>query len=170
MARKRIASPQQIKDLDDANQALAEIGSLNLQIEAIDGDASQKIGKIKEAAAKAGERARERIKDLESALALYAEYNKMELFSEKKTIELSYGTIGFRKSTKVSIKKSTLELLKKLFPGKGVRIKEEVDKEALAEFADEELAQVDAAKLEDDVFGYTVNRDEVNRRLLEAAG
>ncbi len=168
MARKRIASPQQIKTLDDANLALSEIGTLELHLEGIDGEASQAIGKIKEKAAKAGERARHRIKELEAALALYAEYNKLELFSEKKTIELSYGTIGFRKSTKVSIKKTTLDLLKKLFPGKGIRTKEEVDKDALAEFADEELAQVDAAKVEDDVFGYEVNRDEVNKRLLQA--
>jgi phage host-nuclease inhibitor protein Gam len=168
MARKRITSPQQIKNLDDANAALAEIGSLELRLEKIDGEASQRIGKIKEAAASAGEESRDRIKELESALALFAEYNKAELFREKKTIELSYGEIGFRKSTKVSVKKSTIELLKKLFPGKGIRVKEEIDKEALAEFEDGELAQVDAAKVENDVFGYKVNRDEINKRLLQA--
>lgn len=167
MSRKRIATPQQIKNLDDANQALAEIGALELKLEKIDGEASMKIGKIKESAAIAGEASRERIKELESALALFAEYNKAEIFGVKKTIELPYGEIGFRKSTKVSIKKSTLELLKKLFPGKGVRVKEEVDKDALAEFEDDELAQVDAAKVETDVFGYKVNRDEVNKRLLQ---
>ncbi len=68
----------------------------------------------------------------------------------------------------MSVKKSTIELLKKLFPGKGIRVKEEIDKEALAEFEDGELAQVDAAKVENDVFGYKVNRDEINKRLLQA--
>jgi phage host-nuclease inhibitor protein Gam len=168
MARKRIASPQQVKDLDDANKALAEIGGLELQLEAIDGEASTEIGKIKERAAKAGEKARNRIKDLEAALALYAEYNKAELFSERKTLELSYGTIGFRESTKVSVKKATIELLQKLFNGRGVRIEKKVDKDELRNFSDEELAQVDAAKVTQDVFGYTVNRDEVNKNLLRA--
>jgi hypothetical protein len=47
-------------------------------------------------------------------------------------------------------------------------VKEEIDKDALAEFEDGDLAQVDAAKVENDVFGYKVNRDEINKRLLQA--
>jgi len=163
--RKRIATPQQVKDLDEANLALAEIGRLQMKLEAIDGKASEKIGKIKEAAAKEGESARERIQELDSALALYAEYNKRELFKEKKTIALSYGNIGFRLSTKVSIKKTTLELLRKLMPH-GIRFKEEIDKEEMKNWDDGQLAQVDAAKVETDTFFYEVNREQVNQDLL----
>lgn len=159
----------QIKSLDDANQALAEIGRLTMRLEAIDGKAAEKIGKIKEEAAKSGEEFRERIKELESALALYSEYNKGDLFKDKKSISLSYGTIGFRLSTKISIKRSTLELLKKLFGGKGVRIKEEVDKEELKDWPDTDLAQVDAAKITQDTFFYEVNREEVNKDLMRAS-
>jgi hypothetical protein len=68
----------------------------------------------------------------------------------------------------VSIKRTSLELIKKLFPGKGIRIKEEVDKEQLNDWSDEELAQVDAAKVAQDTFFYVVNRDEVNKDLLKA--
>lgn len=167
--RKRISGTMQIKSLDDANQALAEIGRLTMRLEAIDGKAAEKIGKIKEEAAKSGEEFRERIKELESALALYSEYNKGDLFKDKKSISLSYGTIGFRLSTKISIKRSTLELLKKLFGGKGVRIKEEVDKEELKDWPDTDLAQVDAAKITQDTFFYEVNREEVNKDLMRAS-
>ena len=166
--RTRLTSTEQIRDLDEANQAIAEIGRLTMQIESIDGKASEKIGKIKEDAARAGEPARERIKELESALLLYAEYNKGDLFKDRKSIPLSYGTIGYRLSTRVSVKRTTLELLKKLFKGKGVRIKEEVDKEELLTWKDEDLAQVDAAKLVQDTFFYEVNREEVNKDLLKA--
>ncbi len=166
--RRRITGTAQIKSLDDANVALAEIGRLTLQIEAIDGKATEKIGKIKEDAAIKGKEARERIQEIESALSLYADYNKAELFKDRKTIPLSYGEIGFRLSTKVSIKRTSLELIKKLFPGKGIRIKEEVDKEQLNDWSDEELAQVDAAKVAQDTFFYVVNRDEVNKDLLKA--
>jgi phage host-nuclease inhibitor protein Gam len=159
----------QIKSLDDANQALAEIGRLTMRLEAIDGKAAEKIGKIKEEAAKNGEEFRERIKELESALALFSEYNKGDLFKDKKSISLSYGTIGFRLSTKISIKSSTLDLLKKLFGGKGVRIKEEVDKEELKDWSDTDLAQVDAAKITKDIFFYEVNREEVNKDLMRAS-
>jgi phage host-nuclease inhibitor protein Gam len=166
--RKRIAGTAQIQSLEDANAALAEIGRLTLQIEAIDGKAAEKIGRIKEEAAVKGKEARDRIQDIEGALSLYADYNKAELFKDKKTIPLSYGEIGYRLSTKVSIKRTTLDLLKKLFPGRGLRIKEEVDKEQLKDWTDEELAQVDAAKVPQDMFFYVVNRDEVNKDLLRA--
>ncbi|HPA71679.1 MAG TPA: host-nuclease inhibitor Gam family protein [Spirochaetota bacterium] len=166
--RKRITGTAQIKSLEDANAALAEIGRLTLQIEAIDGKATEKIGKIKEDAAIKGKEARERIQDIETALSLYADYNKAELFQDRKSIPLTYGQIGFRMSTKVSIKRTTLELLKKLFPGKGLRVKEEVDKEQLKDWPDEDLAQVDAAKVPQDTFFYEVNRDEVNKDLLKA--
>jgi phage host-nuclease inhibitor protein Gam len=167
--RKRVVTPQQIKNLDEANQALAEIGGLQFKLKVIDGKASEKIGKIKEQAAKDGEESRNRIQELDSALALYAEYNKTDLFKEKKTVTLSYGNIGFRLSTKVSIStKTTLELLKKLFGSKGIRIKEEVDKEELKTWDDSQLAQVDAAKVEKDTFFYEVNEEEVNQDLMKA--
>ena len=170
MSRKSIPSPQQIKNLDEANTALAEIGSLQLQLEAIDGKGSEKIGAIKEKMAKDGEAARQRIQELDSALALYAEYNKQELFKDKKTVPLSYGNIGFRLSTKIKTKKTTQELLKKLFGGRGLRIKEEVDKEQLKEWTESELAQVDAAKVVEDTFFYEVNKEEVNQDMMKAVG
>lgn len=168
MPRTRIASPQQIKTLNDANQALKEIGALQIQLEVIDGEASKEIGLIKERAAKDGEKARAKIKNLEQALALFGEYNKADLFSEKKTVELSYGSIGFRLSTKVKTKKNTLELLKKLFPGKAIRIEEKINKEELKDWEDKDLAKVDAAKVTEDTFGYEVNKEEVNKNLLKA--
>lgn len=168
--RTRVATPQQVKNLDEANAALAEIGTLNAKLSVIDAVATKKIGAIKEKAANDGEEARDRIRELESALSLYAEYNKLELFKERKSVPLAYGTIGYRLSTKVSIKKTTLELLKKLFPGRGIRIKEEVDKEELKEWEDSALASVDAAKIETDTFFYEVNQEEVNADLLKRAG
>ncbi|MBN2157887.1 MAG: host-nuclease inhibitor Gam family protein [Spirochaetes bacterium] len=167
--RTRIASTAQIKSLNEANEALAEIGRLTLNIEAIDGKASEAIGKTKEKAAKDGEASRARIQDLENALLNYAEYYKGDLFKDRKSIPLSYGTIGYRMSTKVSIKKATLDLLRKLFEGRGIRVKEEVDKDALKEWKDEDLAQVDAVKVTQDTFFYEVNRDEINKDLMKVS-
>jgi phage host-nuclease inhibitor protein Gam len=84
MARKRITSPQQIKNLDDANAALAEIGSLERRLEKIEGAASQRIGKIKEAAASAGEESRDRIKELESALACSPNTTRLNSLGRRK--------------------------------------------------------------------------------------
>jgi phage host-nuclease inhibitor protein Gam len=155
-----------IKNNNEANTALGKIAICELKLSEIDGDASIEVGKIKEQAAKAGEALRREIQSLGEGVNLYADYNKDELFSNKRSVDFSYGTIGFRKSTKVKTKKSTLELLKKLFQGKGINVKESIDKTVLSEWDDELLAQVDAAKVTDDTFYYETNKDEVNKNLL----
>ena len=166
MGRIRVQAPDEIKSLVDAETALGEIGSLMNELDQIDAKGTKKIAEIKSKMASEGEKARERIKTLEANLALYAKYNKAELFKDKKTVILAYGSFGFRQSTSVRVKKTTTELLKKLFHGKGIRIKEEPDKEQLKDWSDEDLATVDAAKTVKDEFGYDINREEVNRRLL----
>jgi len=171
MTRKKLSTPMEITTADEANAALREIGTLTIKLEAIDAKADQEIGKVKEKAALLGEEHRERITDLEDALSLFCKVNKHKLFNERKSIPLSYGIIGFRQSTSVKTKRTTLELVKKLFPDRiktAIRVKEEVNKEDLKEWADEELAQVDAAKVPEDKPFYEVNREEVNKNLLKA--
>lgn len=167
MPRVKPQSPEKINNLDEATAALKEIAILQIKLDNIDNESSKKIAEIKEKAAKQGETARDRIKQLGSSLALYADYNKPDLFSEKKSIDLNWGIIGFRLSTKVSIKKTTLELLKKLFPGKGVKIEEKVSKDELSDWKDEDLSQVDAAKIQEDTFYYELNKEAVNKVLLK---
>jgi phage host-nuclease inhibitor protein Gam len=48
-----------------------------------------------------------------------------------------------------------------------IRVKEEADKEAMAELGDEELAQTDAVRKVKDDFFCEANREEVNRELLK---
>ncbi|MDR1252858.1 MAG: host-nuclease inhibitor Gam family protein [Treponema sp.] len=156
-----------IKTIDDANLALKEIGLFEHQLAVIDGEANKEIAAIKEKCAKEGEGLRSRIADLSALLGAYAEYNRAELFKDRKSVELSFGSFGYRKSTAISVKKTTLELLKKLGLARYVRIKEEADKEAMAELDDETLAQVDAVRKIKDAFFCEANRAEVNKELLK---
>ncbi|MCB1172165.1 MAG: host-nuclease inhibitor Gam family protein [Leptospiraceae bacterium] len=169
MATRRVKpKAHQIKTIDDANSALADIARLQIQLEQIDNEASIEIGKIKERAAKDGKPIRDQIEALGNSLATFGEYNKDELFGDKRTVTVSYGIFGFRKSTKIRVKKTTLELLQKLFQGDGIRIKEEVDREALKDWDESDLAQVDAAKVTEDNFFYEVDREAINQNLLNA--
>ena len=156
-----------IKNLDDANLVLKEIGLLERELEAIDADAHKQMAEIKSAAATAGGPIRKRIGDLSSLLGAYAEYNRTELFKDRKTVELSFGLFGYRKSTSISVRKTTLDALKKLFPGQYIRVKEEPDKEAMAALDDDQLAQVDAVRKVKDGFFCEANREEVNKELLK---
>ncbi len=166
MARIKPVSPEKINNIDDAREALKEIAILQNKLDQLDAEATKKISEIKEKIAKQGEVSRDRIKVLGSSLALYADYNKPDLFTDKKSLDLNWGIIGFRLSTKVSIKKTTLELLKKLFPGKAVKVEEKVSKDELSDWKDEDLAQVDAAKIAEDTFFYELNKEAINKELL----
>jgi phage host-nuclease inhibitor protein Gam len=114
---------------------------------------------------KQGEGIRKRIVDLSAALGAYSEYNKAELFQNRKSVDLAFGSFGYRKSTSISVKKTTLELLRKLKLGKYIRVKEEPDKEAMGALDDETLAQVDAVRKVKDDFFCEANKEEVNAAI-----
>jgi phage host-nuclease inhibitor protein Gam len=157
-----------IKTLEEANLVLKEIGMLEHELDAIDAECDKQIAQVKEDAAKQGDGLRKRILDLTATLGLYAQYNRDELFRDRKSIDLPFGKIGFRQSTSIRINtKTTLELLRKLGLKDCIRIKEEPDKEAMGELEDEVLAQVDAVRKVEDKFFAETNKEEINKELLK---
>jgi phage host-nuclease inhibitor protein Gam len=156
-----------INSLEDANLVLKEIGLLERELESIDAEAHKQMADIKAAAVKKGEALRKRIVDNAALLGAYAEYNRSDLFKDRKSVDLVFGSFGYRKSTSLSVKKTTLELLKKLNLGKYIRLKEEPDKDAMAAMTDEELVQVDAVRKVKDDFFCEANKDEINKELLK---
>ena len=156
-----------IKSLDEANMGLKEIGLLEKELEIIDGDAHKRIAEIKSEAAEKGKEIRQRIADLSALLGAFAEYNKSELFKDRKSVQLSFGVFGYRKSTSISVKKTTLELLKKKKLTNYILVKEEPSKEAMADLDDDTLAQVDAVRKVKDDFFCEADKEEINKELLK---
>lgn len=158
-----------LESLDDVNLALRDIGLKEKELDAIDSKAAKEIAEIKTRAAKDGEELRKEIAETAAKIQAYAEYNKAELFKDKKSVDLSFGKIGYRQSTKISVKKTTLELLKKLGFKSCVRIKEECDKDAMSNLTDDDLKSVDAARKVSNDFFCEANMEEVNKDLLKQA-
>ncbi|MBQ3837714.1 MAG: host-nuclease inhibitor Gam family protein [Treponema sp.] len=158
-----------LESLDDVNLALRDIGLAEKELEAIDNEANKRIAEIKTETAKEGEKLRSRIQDLSAKIAAFAEYNKAELFKDNKSVELSFGKFGWRKTTKISVKKTTLELLKKMKLFQYIRCKEEPDKNAMTELTDDALLQVDACRKITDDFFCEADTEEVNKDLLKSA-
>jgi len=158
-----------LESLEDVNLALRDIGLAEKELEAIDNEANKQIAEIKTETAKKGEKLRLRIQDLSAKIAAFAEYNKADLFKDNKSVELSFGKFGWRKTTKISVKKTTLELLRRMNLLKCIRTKEEPDKNAMAELTDEELLQVDAVRKVSDDFFCEADTEEVNKDLLQSA-
>ncbi|MEL5720322.1 MAG: host-nuclease inhibitor Gam family protein, partial [Treponemataceae bacterium] len=152
MARYK-PSTGKLENLNDVDLALKEIGVMERELEVIDAKANEKILAIKNDAKKKGEVMRKNIAELSAKIGSYAEYNKDELFKDRKSVNLTFGVFGFRKSTSISVKKTTVELLKKLNLFDFLNIKETPDKDKMSAMDDETLAQVDAVrKVKDDFF------------------
>jgi len=162
-------TPDRLENLEDADVALRNLGLLEREIEQIDAEAQRQIGEIKALAAKQGEPLRKRITELATKIQAYADYNKEDLFKDRKSIDLTFGKFGYRKTTSISVKKSTVELLDKMNLNKFIRIEKQPDKEAMKEMDDEALAQVDAVRKTKDDFFCESNREEVNKDLLKQA-
>ena len=158
-----------LDSLEDANLALKDIGLAEKELASIDAKAAKEIAEIKTKAAKEGEAIRKHIAETTAKIQAYAEYNRDELFKDRKSVELSFGSLGFRKSTKISVKKTTLELLKKMGFVACVRTKEECDKEAMSNLSDDQLLSVDASRKVTNDFFCEPNLEEVNKELLKKA-
>ncbi len=153
---------KKITSLNEADLVLRRIAELNNIVKKIEADADEEINRIKEAAKKEAEGILDEIEALEHSLAIFSEYNKEELFKDKKTIELTFGLFGFRQSTSISIKKDTLELLKQHGFKEAIKIKESVNKEIMRDWSDEKLKLVNAKRVVKDSFWVEVKENPVD--------
>jgi len=170
MAKSKRVKPQnlvKLSNLSEIDDALFEIAQLRTKLKLIDAEAEEQINKIKERAAKQAESIKNRIEQLANGIFAYAEYNKDELFEKKKTIELNFGFIGYRKSTKISVKKTTVEKLKEMGMLEHIIVKESPNKETLAQLPDEILKQVDAKRVVEDNFWYEVKEEEITQNAAK---
>ena len=166
MARKRIEGTA-LLNYDDVDSALRKIGELdrdiamhesahNAAVDELKADLVAEVSPLQ--AAKAA---------LERQVKEFAEANRAD-FADARTRELTFGSIGFRRSTSVAIKRvgDTLAALKQFGLTKCIRLKEEPDKEAMKELDTETLASVGAALQVKDAFGYEIKRDAIPERQM----
>ncbi len=150
-----------ITSLKEADQVLHQIADLRAQIRKHEADADIAVNRVKEELKQKVEPLLKNIEALEKSLAVYSEYNKEELFKDKKTIELTFGLFGFRQSTSISVKKDTLKLLKQHGFNEAIKIKEMVNKEAMREWSDERLNLVHAKRVVKDQFWVETKENDV---------
>lgn len=153
-----------VRNLDEANEALFEIARRRIELRRIDADAEEAINAIKDEANKKAAPLQQEIAFYESGLTAYAEMSRDDLFKDKKSVELNFGLIGYRKSTKISVTKHTLDLLKKEGLIDAIKVKETPNKDILADYPDETLKKIKAKRVIDDKFWYEVKEEEVTEK------
>lgn len=191
--RYKPESAGKIESIADVEEAFVEIRHAESELFKIDASADVQCARIREKAAEDGAKYRTVINGAVARIQAYAEYNREELFSKSKSLELENGTFGYRQSTKVSTKKTTLELLHELINTKTlmfkeatekeekaklkedlaklndcVKVEEKLQKKAIGELSAADMLAIGAAKIVEDQFFCESKKEEVNQNLLKA--
>lgn len=159
MPRKRMNTTT-LESWDEVDRCLREIGEVDRELGLLEAGQQEAIDGIKAATKAAAEPLQAKKAGLELAIQQYAEANRAE-FVKTKSRELTFGTVSFRLSSKVVIKRiaDTLQALKDLGLSHCVRTKEECDKEAMKQLPLETLHAVGATLKQEDAFGYEIKRE-----------
>lgn len=170
MARKRIEDETPaFTSWDDVDQALAIIGDNLRSIEAIEAKMQENIDNEKTAAELQARTFIENNARMERQIKLFAEDHREDM-DGKKTKTLNFGSLGFRKSTKITLPKAgakLAEMIRQLVDrGMGdcvVQKAPTVDKDALRKYPTDDIVAVGGGIKIDDVFWYEPDRERIER-------
>ncbi len=154
-----------LKSWGDVDEVLRTIGAIDLLVQESEARMNAAIMKAKEQAKADTEFSLEQKKNLELAVKQYGEAHREDL-GAKKSIALNFGTVSFRKSTRIvtiANLKRVLELLKARHLAGFIRVKESVDKEAMAELDDQTLKSVGCRRKTEDTFGYEIDFEKIRK-------
>ncbi len=158
--------PYVIADRAQAEGALAEMAALDRKLAGIESAMQEVIDTAKATASRQANPLLARRKELADAIAVYAKLNRQELFSKAKSLDMGFGVIGFRASTRISqvrgiTAEMTLEKLRQYGLSEGIRVKEEINKEACLGWPDERLELVGLVRKILDTFFIEIKKDGV---------
>ncbi|MDO5562790.1 MAG: host-nuclease inhibitor Gam family protein [Synergistaceae bacterium] len=162
MARIKPQNIQPIRNIEEANDALREIGELKRITTDIENRLNDDIAALKANAAEEAAPHNTRCAALENGLLAFAEIKKDEIFDGKRSLKLDYGELGYRKSTELatakgSTWKTVLGRLKELAFTEAIRTKEEPDKDVMSQWPDERLELVGVQRKEKDTFWFELD-------------
>lgn len=167
MGRVRMPDEPALKNWEDVDMNLKEIGEYQFQMEQIEADMNQKISDLKLAAEIQAKPLKDSIKVLERQMKDYAEANRDALGS-KKTKIVNFGKLGFRKSTKVKLPRAAnklLEVIKRLrsygMTDCIIQPPEKINKDALKKYPEADILKVGATLDIEDAFWYEVDREKL---------
>ncbi|MDA8155594.1 MAG: host-nuclease inhibitor Gam family protein [Actinomycetota bacterium] len=161
MARKKVVPT--MKAWADVDVALRRIGFLRIEFDCIEDAMNGEIMRAKTSAAKKVEPLLAEIARLEAEMQVFTEAHR-EGLGAKQSLQLTFGTVSFRKSTRLiisSVKKAVAQIREKL-GASYLHIKESPDKDALDKLDDKTLASVGVKRKSGETFGYEVDYKKIS--------
>ena len=162
MARKRVIEEPTLKSWEDVNDALRQIAEAQIALGDIESDMQKQII----GAQKVAEEQSKPIKDaqarLEREIKAFVTEHRDEM-GKAKTMTLTFGEVGFRLSTSISLpraKEKLEEIIRRLKSRQMhdcIVVKEKISKDALKKYGEDTVNAVGATWKQKDIFGYDVN-------------
>ena len=162
MARKRVVEPSGVKTWEDANDALRQIAEAQIALGEIQSDMQKQILGAQKVAEEQSKPLNDNVAKLEREIKSFVTDHRDEM-GKTKSMVLTFGEVGFRLSTSVSLpraKEKLEEIIRRLKSRQMtdcIVVEEKVSKEALKKYGEDTVNAVGATWKQSDVFGYEVN-------------
>lgn len=165
MARKRVTEPQ-LMSWEQVDECLKVMSDAENQISVITAEMNAAIAQIKSDAEEKAAQFKETIKQNEGKIKEFTTIRKEDLNGKSK--QLTFGTVGFRQSTKLLLPSDTAEVIVKLRENgmaDCVNVKETINKDTVKSYPEEDILRIGGFLQRTDTFWYETDKD----RLAEAA-
>jgi phage host-nuclease inhibitor protein Gam len=154
MARIKNKKEATIKSFDEADLAVQQIGEMQRRIETLKADAGDRIDTIKKLMDEEVKPLQAQIKARSAELEVFAVTHHSD-FGRSKSRRLTFGVIGWRRSTSIRCGKKAVELIREVFGRRArnfLKVKETPNKDELKALSDDELKRIDSSRQLRDVF------------------
>lgn len=162
MARKRVVEAPSLHSLEDVNDALRQIAEAQIALGEIQSDMQKQILGAQKVAEEQSKPLNDNVAKLEREIKSFVTDHRDEM-GKTKSMVLTFGEVGFRLSTSVSLpraKEKLEEIIRRLKSRQMtdcIVVEEKVSKEALKKYGEDTVNAVGATWKQSDVFGYEVN-------------
>lgn len=162
MARKRVVEAPSLHSWEDVNDALRQIAEAQIALGEIQSDMQKQILGAQKVADEQSKPLNDNVAKLEREIKSFVTDHRDEM-GKTKSVVLTFGEVGFRLSTSVSLpraKEKLEEIIRRLKSRQMtdcIVVEEKVSKEALKKYGEDTVNAVGATWKQSDVFGYEVN-------------
>lgn len=162
MARKRVVEAPSLHSWEDVNDALRQIAETQIALGEIQSDMQKQILGAQKVAEEQSKPLNDNVAKLEREIKSFVTDHRDEM-GKTKSVVLTFGEVGFRLSTSVSLpraKEKLEEIIRRLKSRQMtdcIVVEEKVSKEALKKYGEDTVNAVGATWKQSDVFGYEVN-------------
>ena len=162
MARKRVVEAPSLHSWEDVNDALRQIAEAQIALGEIQSDMQKQILGAQKVAEEQSKPLNDKVAKLEREIKSFVTDHRDEM-GKTKSMVLTFGEVGFRLSTSVSLpraKEKLEEIIRRLKSRQMtdcIVVEEKVSKETLKKYGEDTVNAVGATWKQSDVFGYEVN-------------